>query len=268
MQTYIFNIAEFNQQQILDEILSGMGIKLFNDYDGDPTSQGSSYIGDYNGQYGLVLIFNNDLNQSQITQLNDLIDNYIYNPDYINLKKFKINNSFDNPSTLDYDIFGLHKKRTLIKGELKEVGYFKNFDASGKTYSDLYVSEFRDYVRDEMGMVVYRTQTSNWILVNNTTGHTETHVKYYTEEEAIQEGITRRGNMVDVAKTTLLKELKAVFGFPLNQSYAFDLLTSVKIEMDYFSQGYTQPLRDAVSASTKEYLTVGIKEAVIEQLTF
>ncbi len=40
------------------------------------------------------------------------------------------------------------------------------------------------------------------------------------------------------------------------------------IYMEYFTQGYTQPLRDGVSASTKTYLTTGIKEAVIEQLTF
>jgi len=74
--------------------------------------------------------------------------------------------------------------------------------------------------------------------------------------------------MIGFAKTALLDGLKAIYGEPANQYYAFDLLTSVKIEMDYFTQGYTQPLRDAVSASTKPYMTVGIKEAVIEELTF
>ena len=62
--------------------------------------------------------------------------------------------------------------------------------------------------------------------------------------------------------------LKDIYGEPTNQTYAFDLLLGVKTQIDYFIQGYTQPLRDAVSASTKPYLTIGIKEAVIEQLTF
>ena len=268
MQTYVYNIAEFNQQQILDEILSDMSIKLFSDYNGDPTTQGSSYIGDYNGQYGLVLIFDNDLDSSQITQLNSLITNYIYNPNYCDLKKFKINNSFDNPSQIDYDILGLNKKRTIIKGELRQVEYYKNFNASANTYSNLVVLETRDYVRDDIGIVQYRNQTSNWLLNDNTTGLTINFTKYYTPEEGIQEGLDRRNNMIGFAKTTLLSGLAALYGVPTNQNYAFDLLTSVKIEIDYFIQGYTQPLRDAISASTKPYMTVGIKEAVIEQLTF
>ena len=89
MQTYIFNIPIFNQQQILDEINTDMWLRLWNNYTDDPTSNGSSYISDS----GLVLIFNNDLDQSQINQLNDIINNYVYDPNYCDRKKFKINNS-------------------------------------------------------------------------------------------------------------------------------------------------------------------------------
>jgi hypothetical protein len=74
--------------------------------------------------------------------------------------------------------------------------------------------------------------------------------------------------MISFAKTALLDGLKAIYVEPANQTNSVDLLMSVKTQMEYFTQGYTQPLRDAVSASTKPYLTVGIKEAVIEQLTF
>lgn len=182
--------------------------------------------------------------------------------------QFKINDSIENPEKIDYDILGLHKKKTIIKGELRSIEYYKNYIPSSQTYSDLVVSEFRDYTRDEIGIVQYRNQTSNWILNDNTTGLTINFTKYYTPEEGIQEGIDRRGNMISFAKTALLDGLKQVYGEPANQSYSFDMLTSVKTQMEYFSQGYTQPLRDAVSASTKAYLTVGIKEAVIEQLTF
>jgi hypothetical protein len=182
--------------------------------------------------------------------------------------QFKINNSIEDPSKIDYDILGLNKKRTIIKGELRQVEYYKNYVTSSDTYSDLVVSEFRDYTRNEIGIAQNRIQTSNWILSDDTTGLTMSFTKFYTQEEGIQEGIDRRGNMIAFAKTALLDGLKAIYGEPANQTYSFDLLMSVKTQMEYFTQGYTQPLRDAVSASTKPYLTVGIKEAVIEQLTF
>ena len=182
--------------------------------------------------------------------------------------QFKINDSIEDPSKIDYDILGLNKKRTIVKGELRQVEYYKNYIYSSNTYSDLVVSEFRDYTRNEIGIVQYRNQISNWILSDGTTGLTMNFIKYYTQEEGNQEGLDRRNNMVGFAKTSLLDGLKVIHGEPANQTYAFDMLTSVRAQMDYFVQGYTQPLRDAVSASTKAYLTVGIKEAVIEQLTF
>lgn len=182
--------------------------------------------------------------------------------------QFKISDSIEDPSKIDYDILGLNKKRIIIKGELRQVEYYKNYDYSSNTYSDLVVLETREYFRNEIGIAQYRNMTCNWILTDNTTGLTSSFVKYYTQEEGIQEGLDRRGNMVGFAKTSLLDGLKAIYGEPTNQTYAFDMLTSIRTQMDYFIQGYSQPLRDAVSASTKGYLTTGIKEAVIEQLTF
>ena len=55
--------------------------------------------------------------------------------------QFKINNSIEDPSKIDYDILGLNKKRTIIKGELRQVEYYKNYDYSSNTYSDLVVLE-------------------------------------------------------------------------------------------------------------------------------
>ena len=74
--------------------------------------------------------------------------------------------------------------------------------------------------------------------------------------------------MIAFAKTSLLEGLKVIYGEPTNQMYSFDMLTSVRTQMDYFIQGYTQPLRDAVSASTKTFLTEEIKQSIIEQLNF
>jgi hypothetical protein len=188
-------------------------------------------------------------------------------PLYTNAR-FVINDSISDPSMIDYDILGFNKKRTIVAGELRLVEYYKNYDASANTYSDLVVVETRDYTRDEIGIAKYRNLSSNWLLNDGTTGLTINSTKYYTPEEGIQEGLDRRGNMIGFAKTALLSGLKDIYGEPTNQTYAFDLLLGVKTQIDYFIQGYTQPLRDAVSASTKPYMTVGIKEAVIQQLQF
>ena len=264
METKLYYTVSFNTidtPQLTDIIETQMGLN-----NTDPTKP-INFSLTYSPP-SLCVSFNFEATQNQIDKCNNIVNNFQPQPNYRYHNYFKINNSLESPLTLDYDILGLNKKRTIINGELRIIEYYKEYDYSAKTYSDLYVSEYRDYVRDQMGLVQYRIQTSNWLLNDNTTGLTKNFIKYYTEEESIQEGITRRNNVLDVSKTTLLNELKIVFGFPLNQSYAFDLLTSVKTELDYFEQGYTQPLRDAVSASTKSYMLENIKIAVINKLTY
>jgi len=263
MDIYNYTISQFNVDQILNEVYIQLNKKLVANYEGEVTD---GYF--LSESSNITLGFYNNLTPTEQGILTDLISNYVYDPNYCESKKFKINDSNENPSNIDYDILGFNKKRTIVKGELKSVEYYTNYIPTSQTYSDLVVSEFRNYTRDVIGLVQYRDMTCNWILNDGTTGLTLSFRKYYTPEEAIQEGIDRRGNMLSFAKTSLLDGLKAIYGEPLNQTYAFDMLTSVKTQMEYFTQGYTQPLRDAVSASTKPYLTVGIKEAVIEQLTF
>lgn len=263
MNTYTYNIQEFNLNQLLNEVYVQLNKKLVATYEGE-------LIDGYVSSYGSDVTFNFyiDLTSGEQIILSNLISNYVYNPNYDNGLKFKINDSISDPSKIDYDILGYNKKRTFIKGELREIGYYKNYDYSANTYSDLVVLETRSYTRNEIGIATSRYLTSTWYLNDGTTGLTTSYLKYYTQEEGIQEGIDRRGNMIAFAKTSLLDGLKAIYGEPTNQTYAFDMLTSVRTQMDYFIQGYTQPLRDAVSASTKPYLTQGIKQAVIEQLTF
>jgi len=263
MNTYTYTITQVNLIQLLDEVYAALNKKLYSTYIGE-VMDGNADI----NETIINLNFNNPLSTNEETTLNNLVSNYVYNGNYSGFKNFKINKSLNNPSELNYDILGFNKKRTIIKGFLSSVEYYNNYVYSSNTYSDLVVSEYREYILNDTGTVVSRKQTSNWILNDNTTGLTLTFTKYYTPQEGIEEGITRRNNMVSFAKTTLLDGLKAIYGEPLNQEYAFDLLTSVKVELDYFTQGYTQPLRDAVSASTKPYMSVEIKEDVIEQLTY
>jgi hypothetical protein len=165
--------------------------------------------------------------------------------------------TFQDPSGGDYDIQGYHKKRTVTKGELLVVEYYNEYD--GTTYSDLQVKEERTFNRDAVGLVTSRAMTISWYANNEVVCIGET-IKYYSPAEAIEEGITRRKNIIADAKIYCLSTI--------GQAYGFDLLNSVKVYVDLFTEGYTQPLRDAVQASTKPYLNSTYKTAIVSFLTF
>lgn len=174
--------------------------------------------------------------------------------------KFKINGSYESPENIDFNILGLHKELIIASsGFLTDIKYWKNYD--GTTYSDLYVHEQREFVVDGDGLAITRKMTINWYFTDNTVGYSRVYpLKYYNKVQSIEEGITRRNNVLAKAKVYCIDNL----GLP----YSFDLLDSLNIYIDLFSQGNTQPLRDAVQASTKPYLSQAQKDAIVTILTY
>jgi hypothetical protein len=216
--------------------------------------------GEYN-ETDLVLVYTNDIN-NPVSQYQAYYVKYgtDYPAEPFLTCNYKLTNSQENPIHLDYDIYGLHKDRFIIKGELTLVNYYKNYDEISKEYSDLILREHRKYLRDDNGMVKYRVQTTEWIMEDESIGLSNSTIKYYTQKEAIQEGIDRRTNLIDDAKVYCINSL--------GLNYSFDLLNSVAVYVNLFKEGYTQPLRDALSASTKVYLSTPMKEDIIGILTF
>lgn len=172
--------------------------------------------------------------------------------------KFKENGSYNSPENIDYDVLGFHKKRLIVKGELILVEYYRNYD--GVTYSDLILDETRTYFRNGIGLIQHRSQNVRWYLEDNTIGCEKITMKYYSSSESIDEGITRRNNIINDAKIYALGTI--------GQAYGFDLMNSLKTQIDLYVQGYTQPLKDGVNTSTKPYLTQANKDALVVILTF
>lgn len=174
--------------------------------------------------------------------------------------KFKINNSYESPENIDFSIFGLHKEEIISSGGfLTDIKYWKSYD--GTTYSDLWVHEHRDYAVDGDGLAITRTMTISWYLTDNTIGYTRVYpLKYYNKTQSIEEGIIRRNNVLAKAKVYCIDTL--------GLNYSFDFLNYLKQYIDLFTQGYTQPLRDAVASSTKPYLTQEIKDNIVQILTY
>lgn len=170
---------------------------------------------------------------------------------------FKLNNSLDSPINLNYDLYGLHKKRTFNQGELSLTEYFKNY--SNGIYSDLVVSESRVYSRDVNNLVQYRTQTISWYLTDETVGDTKVTIKYYDITESMLESETRRTNLISTAKLYTASQVGI--------SDALDFMESINNEISLYIQGLTQNLFDAINASTKPYVTIELKATLISILT-
>lgn len=175
----------------------------------------------------------------------------------LDLPNYRLTGEIDDPTNLDYDIFGLHKKRTLVKGELLTVEYYKNYD--GVTYSELVVKEDREYIRNINGIATQRNMNISWYLEDGSIGTTKSTIKYYSPQEGIDEGITRRRNVIADAKLYVLSQVGLVNGK--------DFMTSLASEIMLYENGETQALRDSVQASSKQYLTQQIKDTVVFILT-
>lgn len=176
------------------------------------------------------------------------------------MEKFRLNNSYESPENINYDILMLHKKRSIVKGELLSVEYYKNYN--GVTYTELCVKENRIYTRNTIGLIVSRTLKIDWYNTDGSIGCSVTspQPKYYDFQAQIQEGVNRRGNIISEAKIYAIE----ILGLP----YSFDFLSSLKTPLDLYIQGYTQPLKDGVANSVKPYLNQTIKDTIINILTF
>lgn len=170
---------------------------------------------------------------------------------------FKITGEIDDPSGIDYDIMGLHKKRSITAGELSRVEYYRNYD--GVTYSDLVVDETREYIRNPYLIATKRIQVSRWYLEDGTIGMEKTFTKYYSPEEGIEEGVTRRSNVIAQVKTYVISKAGLTNGFDLMNTYAS--------ELTLYINGATQPLKDGIRDCQKAYITEDIKSSIIALLS-
>ena len=174
------------------------------------------------------------------------------------MKILSITGEISNPLNIDYNILGLYKKITIVKGELQCIEYYKNFD--GTTYSDLIVKEDRVYTRTPLGLAISRLQTSTWYMEDDSIGLVKETTKYYSMQASIEEAISRRKNITAEAKIYCLTH----FG----EANAIGLLLSLKTEIELFESGYTPPLRTAIMDSVLVFMTQTNKDEIVTILTY
>lgn len=174
------------------------------------------------------------------------LDSYYLIYDYVDNNTYNLNNPSSVPLLLDYDILGLHKKRTLVKGELVLVEYYGKYNSG--VYSDLVVREDRIYYRVNQ-MVSRREMEIKWYLNDSTVGTTKNNIKYYSVTEGMQELDTRRSNVISELKINTVGLIMVCSGITSLQAQAVDrpFLSTYTIEISKYLQGYEQELRNAIT---------------------
>lgn len=180
------------------------------------------------------------------------LDDYCMIYDFIDYSNYANNiNSKKPPTSLDYDIIGLHKKRTLVKGELVKVEYYGEYNHTTKQYSKLVVSEDRVYYRVNQ-MVDRREMVIKWYDNDGIVCMTKNTTKYYSITESMQELDTRRANIIADLKINTVGLVMMCSGITSvqAQTVAKPMVSTYNLEISKYLQGYEQELRDAITNDT------------------
>lgn len=179
---------------------------------------------------------------------------------------FKINNSDKSPVNFNINHFGLYKEEVIDDlGLLIENNYYKNYD--GTTYSDLVVTDVYSYYINANDLVETRTETITWYLNNGEVGVSKTIQKYYKTQDAIKEGMRRRTNLIDKAKTYGLINISGEYSPGIPNSHHF--FTTILTEVNKYINGVVKDdLITAIQNSAETYLTQQIKDDLVGILQY
>jgi len=156
------------------------------------------------------------------------------------------------PFDYDYDILGLSKKRTFNKGELNRIDYYGYLD-SGGTYQDLILTEYREFFRKDR-MVYMRKLDIDWYLSDGTIGATKTTLKYYSPEESLKLGETRRRNVISDLKIGAIGLLQMISGLTQLEATMVGMafLAKVTMEITQYVEGIEDLLKEKVLTCVDE----------------
>lgn len=148
----------------------------------------------------------------------------------------------------------LHRKSILVKGECVREEFYQtasvNPTTGAVTYSNLIIKEENTFIRNTLGFPVIKTATISYALEDGTF-HTITKVttKVYSSLEQIDEGKTRRGNLVDGLQMPCIGLISIALTGTSNPT------TAVILEGRRFLSDYKTEFESFVGASDKTILS-------------
>lgn len=211
----------------------------------------------------LVLTFTNSLSAGDIT----ILDGIVSGNDNYTLLKYKINNSYNNPTDKNINLFSLHRKDVIdAKGSLVTKEYYKNYD--GTTYSDLVVKDEYVYTFNPTNdLVTLRNEKITWYLEDDSIGTVKNIVKYYGLVTSIKEGVARRTNLLNNAKAFGLAYISGMHESGIPNSYYW--FSTMQSEVKNYLEGTKkQDLIDFIDNATETYITQTVKDGMTDILDY
>lgn len=181
----------------------------------------------------LLFIFDSDLTEEQESLLNLICD--AHDPNVWIDRYYEFAPDAGDPTSMDYDLLPLYKKRIHDKGQLIRNEHYLNYDQNTEDYQTLCISEDFNHIYDPNLKLIRRTiNTIKWYYASGEVGATKTMNKFYTLEDAIAHEEQVRKRVLDTAKLVIWANLG-----PIN---SFTLLTSLEKEIDLYEKGFKTPL--------------------------
>lgn len=166
---------------------------------------------------------------------------------------FKIYNYMNNvepdeffvpPFDYNYNILGLSKKRSFIKGELQKIDYYGYVD-SGGTYQDLVLTEYREFFRKDR-FVYKRRMRVDWYLTDDSIGSYKETEKYYSIEESLKLGERRRRNVISDLKIYSIGLIQMISGVTQIEATMIGMgfLAKITSEITQYIEGIEDPFKN------------------------
>lgn len=165
----------------------------------------------------------------------------------------------------DRDTFLINPSESAfdVKGDLVKVRYYKNYDETMDTFSDLAVSEDRTYIRGTDGLLKKRIINHKWWLNGEVVGE-KTTVKHYDKIKAYKLQKRASKNLVDRASIYLFQKLiidnngDNLTGMTKSR----DFLREIATEKDNYIEQDKQPLIDKIQNTTNSDIAQEIKNTL------
>ena len=245
-----FSTQSVNLKKLTEEIEANENISTSLDYIN--TDSGNCYI-----------YFDGDLSESEITALNSIVANHDGN-----IYDFKEQLCGEKQACLNYNFFGLYKEEVIdAKGNLVEVNMYHDYNPSTQVYSDLAIKDEYVYYFNELDLVTHRVETLTWYLTDNSIGYVKVITKYYDLNSSIKEGVRRRQNLLDKAKTFGLVNIAGTHASGVPNSYYWFSTMQTEVR-NYVDGTLKQQLIDFIDNSTESYVTQYVKDGMTDILDY
>lgn len=216
----------------------------------------------------LSIYFSTSLTDSQLIQLNLLIDNH---SSLVYSFLLSGNSNINELSNINHDRKSLQVKNIYIDGLLKEIKYYKNYDATTGTYNNLVVREVRTFYTNVFtGYTHSRSLNIYYYLDNGQIGYSILNqMKYYINIDEQDKNLRERRTIVlaEAKKWLLESYLIPNYGLIALQ-YAKDFLSELTQAMEKYINGVHTDLQNAINNTTLSFIIPEVKNQLQLLITY